>query len=151
MEKKKIQAKPKLSAEAQEEMLQRLQQGTEKSINLQQVNEIPVNLQQKVENAPIVQQKVEIAPIVQQSTAVAVNPTIATKQATVNIQENTAFAVKERNNTASAEKSGKIQRITVDMPIELYEKMKDEVEDNGQTIKGFIVNLVKYHFQKNKA
>jgi hypothetical protein len=141
MEKKKIQAKPKLSAEAQEEMLQRLQQGTEKSINLQQVNEIPVNLQQKVENALIIQQ----------STAVAANPTISTKQETVNVQENTALAVKERNNTASAEKSGKIQRITVDMPIELYEKMKDEVEDNGQTIKGFIVNLVKYHFQKNKA
>jgi hypothetical protein len=141
MEKKKIQAKPKLSAEAQEEMLQRLQQGTEKSINLQQVNEIPVNLQQKV----------EIAPIAQQSTVAVANPTMAEKPTTVNVQENTVLAVKERNNTASSEKSGKIQRITVDMPIELYEKMKDEVEDNGQTIKGFIVNLVKFHFQKNKA
>ena len=59
-----------------------------------------------------------------------------------------SFFLKNRNDTANTEKNNKTQRITVDMPTALYEQMKDAVDINGQTIKGFVVNLVKSHFQK---
>jgi len=37
----------------------------------------------------------------------------------------------------------KVQRVTVDFPVDLYEKMKAKTEDSGYTLKGFIVSLVK--------
>jgi hypothetical protein len=124
MEKKKIQAKPKLNASAQEALLNKLQQNSENSVFLQQ-NTAKENVE--AEEAASTVEKEEI---------------------TVNLQQNIENAVNSSNDTVLAVKATKIQRITVDMPIELYEKMKDEVEDNGQTIKGFIVNLVKFHFTK---
>lgn len=133
MEKKKIQAKPKLNASEQEALLNKLQQNNENAVNIQQVI-IPEIVIEK-EQPPAV--------VLQQNTAS--NPNV---ENAVILQQNNENTVKYSIDTAISGKSAKIQRITVDMPIELYEKMKDEVEDNGQTIKGFIVNLVKFHFTK---
>ncbi len=49
------------------------------------------------------------------------------------------------------QKDGKrnVQRITVDLPQGIYDRMKEEVQYNGLTIRGFIINLVRDHF-KNK-
>lgn len=121
MERKKIVPKAKLDASRQEELLKKLQQDTENTVNLQQNTVTPDNKPITVETPP------------------------------VNLQQNTAKAVKDSTDTDNAvlaDKNTKVQRITVDMPIDLYEKMKTEVEDNGQTIKGFIVNLVRSHFKK---
>jgi hypothetical protein len=97
--------------------------------------ELLKKLQQNTEAAVIVQQPVK-------ETATAQKEVV---KETVKLQQNTATTVNSSNDT---EKSTKIQRITVDMPIDLYERMKNEVDDNGQTIKGFVVNLVRAHFKR---
>ncbi len=38
-------------------------------------------------------------------------------------------------------------RITIDLPNSFYLKVKEHVEDQGQTIKGFFINLAKEHFR----
>lgn len=40
-------------------------------------------------------------------------------------------------------KSKKTQRVTVDFPYEIYGDMKEVVEEEGKTLKGYIVSLVK--------
>lgn len=46
-------------------------------------------------------------------------------------------------------KSKKTQRVTVDFPYEIYGDMKEVVEEEGKTLKGYIVSLVKKDL-KNK-
>jgi hypothetical protein len=121
MEKKKIISKIKLNAAMQEDLLLKLQQNTANAVN-----------------------EDTAALNVQQNTA----PSVIEYSTALNTQQSTAAAVKLNKNTEAIEKEVKTQRITVDMPIDLYERMKDEVEDRGQTIKGFIVGLVKTHFAK---
>jgi ethanolamine utilization cobalamin adenosyltransferase len=121
MERKKIVPKNKFNASQQEELLEKLQRNQENTVNVQTVTAVAVK-----EPEPIV--------VVQEETVI--------------LQQKPAIAVKSSKDTVVVEKTGKIQRITVDMPLELYERMKDEVDDNGQTIKGFVVNLVKSHFSK---
>ena len=120
MERKKIVPKNKFNASQQEELLEKLQQNHANTVIAQSVT------------ATTVKEEVVTYP---QAEAVI-------------LQQKTDIAVKNSNDTAVSEKTGKTQRITVDMPLELYERMKDEVDDNGQTIKGFVVNLVKSHFSK---
>ncbi len=48
----------------------------------------------------------------------------------------------------SQDKKKKVQRVTVDFPLYIYDQVKLETEDTGQTIKGFIVGLVREHFAK---
>ena len=49
------------------------------------------------------------------------------------------------------DKKKNVQRVTVDFPQYLYEKMKLETEDTGQTLKGFIVGLVREHFTRKES
>ncbi len=49
------------------------------------------------------------------------------------------------------DKKKNVQRVTVDFPQYLYEKMKLETEDTGQTLKGFIVGLVREHFTRKEG
>lgn len=46
------------------------------------------------------------------------------------------------------DKTKKVQRITVDMPVYLYEKMKNETEKKGYSITGFMLALVRKHFEE---
>lgn len=46
------------------------------------------------------------------------------------------------------DKSKKVQRITVDMPVFLYEKLKTETEKKGYSITGFMLALVRKHFDE---
>lgn len=48
------------------------------------------------------------------------------------------------------DKKKNVQRITVDFPQFLYDKMKSEIEDTGQTMKGFITGLVRDHFTRKE-
>lgn len=50
-----------------------------------------------------------------------------------------------------SDKKKNVQRVTVDFPQYLYEKMKLETEDTGQTLKGFIVGLVREHFTRKEG
>jgi hypothetical protein len=123
MERKKIVPKAKFDAAKQEELLRKLQQNTEEAVSFNTFTATTVS---------------------------EPTPTPLVKEETVNLQQVTATTVNVSKNAEIAERTGKIQRITVDMPIDLYERMKGEVEDNGQTIKGFIVNLVRAHFKKSE-
>jgi len=38
-------------------------------------------------------------------------------------------------------------RVTVDFPHDVYDEMKEFVEEDGKTLKGYIVNLVKKHLK----
>ena len=49
------------------------------------------------------------------------------------------------------DKKKNVQRVTVDFPQYIYEKMKLETEDTGQTLKGFIVGLVREHFTRKEG
>lgn len=137
MERKKIVPKAKFDASKQEELLRKLQQDTASAVKMEE-DEV---------KAPLVQQKAEKTVKKDNKPATTVK-VLTNKEDTVIAQQNTEAAVKISNFTAASDKTGKIQRITVDMPLELYERMKDQVDDNGQTIKGFIVSLVKQHFAK---
>ena len=51
----------------------------------------------------------------------------------------------------SGDKKKKVQRVTIDFPSFIYDQIKDETENTGQTIKGFIVGLVREHFAKKEG
>lgn len=44
--------------------------------------------------------------------------------------------------------SEKKQRVTVDFPQAMYERMKEETNVNGQTLRGFVISLVRKHFSE---
>lgn len=44
----------------------------------------------------------------------------------------------------------KTQRVTVDFPQEMYEEMKELTRMNGQTLRGFVVSLVRNHLKENQ-
>lgn len=63
-------------------------------------------------------------------------------------EENTMIAEdKPRKKRVPA----KTQRVTVDFPQEMYERMKEETEMNGQTLRGFVISLVRRHFARLDA
>ena len=41
-----------------------------------------------------------------------------------------------------------VQRITIDLPVDLYDQLRDETERKGATLKWQIVNLLREHFKK---
>lgn len=42
----------------------------------------------------------------------------------------------------------KTQRFTIDLPQLVYDRMKAETEMNGQTMKGFVLGLIRNHFEQ---
>lgn len=152
MERKKIVPKAKLDASKQEELLRKLQQDTENAVTLQQNTASVSHAQKGIEEIPVkLQQDTENTVTLQQNTAPVTHAQKDTERNSVKLQQNTAKTVNLSTPTIEStlgDKNNKIQRITVDMPIDLYDKMKNEVDDNGQTIKGFVVNLVRAHFKK---
>ena len=82
----------------------------------------------------------------------------ARKKVSVEDQERMLAALQEKDEAkkeikpaAKIEKikptkpSGKTQRVTVDFPQEMYAQMKEETQMNGQTLRGFVVSLVRKH------
>ena len=69
---------------------------------------------------------------------------ISKKALTVEAEEKALKAVRKQAD----EKDRKVQRITVDMPIYLYEQMKGETEKKGYSITGFMLALVRKHFEE---
>ena len=65
---------------------------------------------------------------------------VSKKSMTVEAEEKALLEVRK------LDKSKKVQRITVDMPVFLYEKMKTETEKKGYSITGFMLALVRKHF-----
>jgi len=68
------------------------------------------------------------------------------KDATTEVAQQTAPEPAKSKNKKAA---GKTQRVTVDFPQEMYEQMKEETQMNGQTLRGFVVSLVRKHLSKN--
>ena len=71
---------------------------------------------------------------------------------------------KKKTDTASAEaqekllqelhredKKKKVQRVTIDFPQFIYDQIKEETEQTGQTLKGFMVGLVREYFTRKEA
>jgi hypothetical protein len=79
----------------------------------------------------------------------------ARKKISVEDQEKMLAALQQKDekvsndvSTKKAEKtkaSNKTQRVTVDFPQAMYEQMKEETQMNGQTLRGFVVSLVRKH------
>ena len=40
-----------------------------------------------------------------------------------------------------------VKRLNMDMPMDLYEQIETEIEENGQTVKGFFVMLARQYFR----
>lgn len=49
------------------------------------------------------------------------------------------------------DKKKKVQRVTIDFPQFIYDQIKEETEETGQTIKGFLVGLVRDHFIRKES
>lgn len=45
----------------------------------------------------------------------------------------------------------KVQRVTVDFPLYIYEKMKNYTDDTGQSLKSFIVGEIRTFFEEKEA
>lgn len=45
----------------------------------------------------------------------------------------------------------RVHRITIDVPIDVYRKMSDEITYNGQTMKGFFLKLVRKYFENKET
>ena len=57
--------------------------------------------------------------------------------------------IQKASNSKESSKKGSarpVQRLTIDIPTELYQKMKDLKYDQGVTSKGLIVSLLRKHF-----
>lgn len=46
------------------------------------------------------------------------------------------------------DKKKNVQRVTIDLPQFIYDQIKSETEETGQTIKGFVVGLVRDYFTR---
>lgn len=57
-------------------------------------------------------------------------------------EEKALQAIKQMENQK------KVQRITIDMPIFLYDRVKEETEKKGYSITGFMLSLVRKHFDE---
>jgi hypothetical protein len=53
------------------------------------------------------------------------------------------------SNKKSAQKA--LQRLTIDIPVELHQKLKRLKQDQGITSRGLIVSLLRDHFDKKMA
>jgi hypothetical protein len=51
-----------------------------------------------------------------------------------------------QRNEEKIEKA-KVQRVTVDFPLYLYDKMKGYTDDTGQSLKSFIVGEIRTYFE----
>lgn len=69
---------------------------------------------------------------------------ISKKALTVEAEEKALKTVRKQDD----EKEKKVQRITVDMPIYLYDQVKGETETKGYSITGFMLALVRKHFEE---
>ena len=49
---------------------------------------------------------------------------------------------------AKRSSSQSVQRLTIDVPTEIYQKMKDLKHDQGITSKGLVVSLLRKHFSE---
>lgn len=74
-----------------------------------------------------------------------------TPKATTTSSMDAASQEKVLSQLQKKDKKKNVQRVTVDFPQYLYEKMKLETEDTGQTLKGFIVGLVREHFTRKEG
>ena len=64
------------------------------------------------------------------------------KQATATEQEELLRELQK------SDKKKKVHRVTIDFPQFIYDQMKEETELTGQTMKGFLVGLVRDHFTR---
>jgi len=71
------------------------------------------------------------------------SPTTTTTEMTAEAQEQALQKLQSQSKPTK-----KKVRVSVDFPIELYERMKEDTDANGQTHRGFIVSLVRKHFDK---
>ncbi len=67
---------------------------------------------------------------------------VSKKTLTAQVEEKALQEVKKLDKTK------KVQRITVDMPVYLYEQLKTETEKKGYSITGFMLSLVRKHFDQ---
>ena len=75
----------------------------------------------------------------------ALKNTMGKKPLSTNVQE------KIIQSTQREDKKAKVQRVTVDFPLYIYEKMKDYTDDTGQSLKSFIVGEIRTFFEEKET
>jgi hypothetical protein len=123
MEKKKIAPRKISSAEEQEKALKILLNGGDTP----SVSE-PVEQEKKIKKVKTETKKVETK-----------SPPKAKRQPTV----------VRRKAQDIMKPLVEVQRVTIDLPVEIYDLLKEETEKKGSTLKWQIVNLLREHFKKS--
>lgn len=57
-------------------------------------------------------------------------------------------ALEQLKKSSTPSEAKKKVRVSVDFPEDLYARMKEETEANGQTHRGFIISLVREYYNK---
>lgn len=70
------------------------------------------------------------------------------KGKTANVSMTAEDQEKVLQQLQKTDKKKKVQRVTVDFPFYLYEKMKDETDILGDSLRNFVVQRVREYFDK---
>ncbi len=76
--------------------------------------------------------------------------TVKTKTSIVKQGRPAKGAVNEGSSVKIVADGSSVKRINMDFPLDLYERIESEIDDSGQTVKGFFLMLAKQYF-KNKG
>jgi hypothetical protein len=69
---------------------------------------------------------------------------LSRKSTSMSVQEQEA-AIQKLDKAKPKKRA--LQRVTVDVPKPLYDDIKSEIEETGQTLKGFFIALAKKYFK----
>lgn len=71
------------------------------------------------------------------------------------IQPKKTFTAEQQEKALSEvqkeDKKKAVQRLTLDLPQFIYDKIKEETEETGQTMKGFFLWLINNHFNEKEG
>jgi len=75
---------------------------------------------------------------------------LSRKNASMSVQEQ-EVALQQLDKPQPKRKKRALQRVTVDVPKPLYDDIKIEIEETGQTLKGFFIALAKNYFKQKQV
>ena len=122
MAKKRFAITPKLKEE------KKLKELPVQDISVEDIEKIAVGKQQAVEEQKVKKEKVVTPP--------------ETKKPITNAKK-TAKKPQGRPRREEA-----VKRLSSDLPAELYDKVKEEVRNNGYTLNGFLAKVLREYFEK---
>lgn len=74
--------------------------------------------------------------------------TLKKKTLTADEMEKAAEAIHSKSQVEKPAKTGEKHRLTIDLPAWLVDKMKEDTEHTGQTLKGIVLQLLLEKYKK---